>query len=287
MSIKSASPEISKTPIDVDSTATYWPTSHNLKPAYLSSLIIALLLGVASVAGILLPNDIYPSAELQQAFIANDVVNLFIGLPILLGSMWAARRGKLIGLLFWPGALFYGLYNYLVYLLAIPLTIMYPLYLGIVVLSLYTIIGLVASINGEAVKQRLNGRVPERLAGAVLAIFGILFLLLALGTMMSALINQSPISTPELALLVVDAIASPAWIIGGILLWRRQALGYVGGAGLLFQASMLFIGLIAVLILQPLLIDVPFSLTDVVVVLMMGLICFIPFALFIRGIIKL
>ena len=64
------------------------------------------------------------------------------------------------------------------------------------------------------------------------------------------------------------------------------ALGYVGGTGLLFQASMLFIGLIAVLILQPFFSDAPFLPVDVLVVFLMGLICFIPFALFVRGVIR-
>ena len=75
-------------------------------------------------------------------------------------------------------------------------------------------------------------------------------------------------------------------IIGGLLLWRREPLGYVAGAGLLFQASMLFIGLIAVLLLQPLLTAAPFPLTDTIVVFAMGLVCFVPFALFLRGVVS-
>jgi hypothetical protein len=58
----------------------------------------------------------------------------------------------------------------------------------------------------------------------------------------------------------------------------------VSGLGLLFQGSMLFIALIAFLLLQPLLNDVPFVVMDVVVIAVMGLICFIPFALFVRGV---
>jgi hypothetical protein len=74
--------------------------------------------------------------------VSNDVVNLFIGLPILLGSMWLAWRGKLIGLLFWPGALFFVLYNYLIYVFAMPLNVAFLLHLALVTLSVYTIIGL-------------------------------------------------------------------------------------------------------------------------------------------------
>ena len=75
-----------------------------------------------------------------------------------------------------------------------------------------------------------------------------------------------------------------AWVIGGVLLWRHKEFGYVTGLGLLFQASMLFIGLIIFLLLQPFLTTAPFVLADVVVIFIMGLICFIPFALFVRGV---
>jgi hypothetical protein len=257
---------------------------NSLRWAYLFSLLIALLTAIASVAGLLDSDLIYPSAAAQRSFLANDVVNLFIGLPILLVSMWLTRREKLTGLLFWPGALFYGLYNYLVYLFGVPLTVIYPMYLVIVTLSIYTIIGLVASIDGGAIEERLDGRVPQRLAGGILIGFGSLFAVRAMAIMAGALANQTSITGAELGLLVADFIFSGALVIGGILLWRRRALGYVGGTGLLFQVSMLFIGLIFVLILQPFLSDAPFAPVDVIVVFAMGLICFIPFALFVRGV---
>ena len=57
----------------------------------------------------------------------------------------------------------------------------------------------------------------------------------------------------------------------------------MAGLGLLFQASMLFIGLIIFLLLQPILTQAPLALVDIVVVFVMGLICFIPFGLFLRG----
>ncbi len=262
------------------------PVTHSLKLAYLLSLLIAVLTAAASITGILYPDDIYPTDELQQSFLANDVVNLIIGLPILLGSMWLAKRGHLIGLLFWPGALLFALYNYLTYFFGMPFDILFPLYLVIVTLSIYTLIGLVASIDGGVVKQRLTGRVPERLAGGVLFVLGVAFGLLAMSVMVSALINETSIAKPELSLSVSDFIVSWAWVIGGVLLWRRQPLGYVGGTGLLFNISMLFIGLIAVLILNPLLTGEPFVLIDVIVVFVMGLISFVPLILFIRGAMK-
>jgi hypothetical protein len=265
---------------------TSLPIRRNLTLIYLLSVIIAILMAAVSITGLLFRAIIYPTDDLLQSFVPTDVVNLLIGLPILLGSMWLARRGKLIGLLLWPGALFFVLYNYVVYVLVMPLNVAFLLHLALLVLSVYTIIGLISSIDGEAVQQRLTGTVPERVAGGILAALGLLFFLRAAGVMVSALASQAPLAETELAPNVADILIAPALILDGVLLWQRRQFGYVTGLGLLFQASMLFIGLIVFLLVQPFLTDAPFVLVDVVVVFFLGLICFIPFALFVRGVVS-
>jgi uncharacterized protein YacL len=102
----------------------------------------------------------------------------------------------------------------------------------------------------------------------------------------SALTGQAMLARPDLAVLVADLLTTPAWVAGRLLLWRRQALGYVTSAGLLFQTSMLFIGLLIFFVLQPFLTATSFPLVDFVVVFAIGLVCFIPFSLFVRAVIK-
>jgi hypothetical protein len=262
------------------------PVTGNLTLFYALSLLVALLIALASLAGLLDPQRLYPTEDLRESFLATDVLNLLIGLPILLGALGSARRGKLLGLLLWPGALFYVLYHAIVYVFALPLNLAFLLWLLLLVLSVYTLAGLVARIDGPALRGRLAGAVPERAAGGVLAGLGTLFALLALGTLVSGLAGPTPIAGAELALQVADFTLSPAWIIGGLLLWRRAPLGYVTGLGLLFQASMLFVGLIAFLLLQPLLTGAPFAPLDVVVTFILGLICFIPLGRFLRGVVS-
>jgi hypothetical protein len=262
------------------------PTTGSLAPAYVSSLVVALLLTLVSAIGLLFQSAIYPTEELAQSFVVTDLVNLVIGVPILLGSMGLARQGKLIGLLFWPGALLFAVYHSIAYVYALPLSWIFLLYVLLLVLSVYTMIGLVAGIDGEAVGKRLRSRVPERLAGGVLIGLGVFSLLRNLAVLAGAIPSQAAIPATELGVMISDSILIAAWIIGGVLLWRRQALGYVGGTGLLFQGSMLFIGLIVWMVLTPRMTGAPFVLTDLVVVLIMSLICFVPFALFLRGVTK-
>lgn len=260
------------------------PIKDNISLIYIFSFLIAILMVVVSVAGLQYRMVIYPTGELFQSFVPNDVVNLFIGLPALLTSMWLAWRGKLIGLLCWTGALFFVLYNYIAYVFVMPFSWLFPMYLCLVAFCIYTLIGLVASMDGKVIRQRLAGAVAERLAGGVLVGLGLLFFLRVIGLMVNSLSSGILPTQTELAVNIADVLITPAWIIGGILLWQHNEIGYVTGLGLLFQGSMLFIAVIVFLLLQPLMTGATFAITDVVVLLAMGTIFFIPFSLYIRGV---
>ncbi len=262
------------------------PVTQKLTPVYALSLACALLMTGVSLTGLLAQDSVYPTEELRQGFLSNDLVNLLIGLPILLGSMWFTRSSRLIGLLFWPGALFFITYNSIAYSAAVPMNILFVFHPLLVFLSAYTIFRLVKSMDAAAIQQRLKGTVKERLGGAVLMGFGVLFFFWRLSTLVQTINGHTLLPRPELAVVIADLLVTPLWAAGGLLLWRRRALGYAAGAGLLFQASMLFIGLLVYFILQPFMAGVPFPLEDFVAIFVMGLVCFIPFGLFVRGVLK-
>jgi hypothetical protein len=261
------------------------PLRGDLRPIYVLSVIIAILMAAAAIAGLFYQSATYPSEDLLETFLPTDVSILFIALPMLLGSMWFTWREKWIGLLLWPGALIFVLYTYLTYVFAMPLNAAFLLHLTLILLCVYTLIGLLASIEPERVRGRLASAVPERLSGGILAGLGLLFFLRASGVLVGALVSQTPLAETELALNSSDFLFAPTWVFSGVLLWRREALGYVTSLGLLFQASMLFIGLILIMLVQPFISDSSVSLVDVAVVFAMSLISFVPFGLFLRGVV--
>ena len=266
-----------------DTRASYLPLTSDIKTARILSLVIAGLMGILSLAGLLVPGRIYPSEELLQSFLPNDVVNLFIGLPILLGSLYLTRRGVLVGLLLLPGALLYVVYNYIAYVFGISFSFLTVGYLVLVLLSAYIIFDLLRSIDKESIKVRLAGVVPVKIAAWILLLLGILILLREIGLLVQLFTKQAALSAPEIGVLIADLVISPLWLAGGATLLRRMPLGYASGLGLLFAGSMLFVGLVVFLLLQPVLTGAPFLLVDVVVVLIMGMICFIPFGLCFRS----
>lgn len=239
-----------------------------------------------SLGGFLFSSTLYSTDELRQAFLGNDVVNLLVGLPILLVSMWLAKRGMLAGLLCWPGALLYVTYNYLVYLFGMPFSWLTIVYLALIGLSAYAMVALLRNIDQTSIKENLTGVVPVKTTGWILLLFGVMFFFRAIGILIQAVINQTMLPPSEVGLLIADLVGSILWIAGGALLLRHKPLGYVSGLGLLFAICALFVGLIVVLLLQPILTGGPFALVDVIVVIVMGMVCFIPFALFLRGVIS-
>jgi hypothetical protein len=263
------------------------PLAGSLRALYGISLLIAALTTAAALAGVLYPQQFYPTRELYDAAYANDLVTLLLGLPALLLTMWLAHRRWLIGLLLWPGALFYGFYNYTAYLFSMPFALLFPLYLAIVTLSAYTTIALVATIDGQDVKKQLQGHVRERLCGGALALMGLLFLLLATSMLVSNAGERGGLPAADLAVFVADFVVTPAWIIGGALLWLRRSAGYKAGGALLFSALLLFVGVIAIVILRSALNpDQPWATADIFTLSLMGLIAIVPFLFFARGALK-
>jgi hypothetical protein len=263
------------------------PVTGSLTMAYAGSLIIVLLALIASTAGLLYGATLYPTEEMRLINVPTDLFTVLVAQPLLLGSMWLAWRGQLLGLLCWPGVLLYMLYIYVAYAIGVPFNILFLAYVFLVALSAYTTIGLVAGIDAAAVRRRLAGAVPERLAGCILASLAILFTMMNVADVITALASPAPDHLIQRPVWIADfAVLAPAWLLGGLLLWKRRAVGYLSGAGLLLVGSMLLAGVILALAFPAFYTDSALDLTGMVFVLVMGLICFVPFGLYARGIVK-
>ncbi|MCJ7618581.1 MAG: hypothetical protein MUO43_18825, partial [Desulfobacterales bacterium] len=259
-------------------------SKNSLKLLYWSTLIISLMVAIVSVIGILYQERIYPKEALLHAFVPNDYVNLITGLPLLLMSMWLARGGRLMGLLCWPGALFYVLYVYFPYIICVPFSILFIPYLILFTLSIYTLIALIASIDGEAVNKQLSGKVHAKISGSILMGLSVLIIIRQTVLMISALVNKSFVDPQDLALWIDDfALASPAMLIGGFLLFKKRQLGFVAGAGLFLLFGVLSLGLIPFLAIQSHLKNTSTDLMAIVILIIMSAICLIPFSYFVRG----
>ena len=221
----------------------------DMRSAYVATIAVAVLMVVASTAGLLFgARGLYGSeSKFFGAFIGQDVLNLLVGLPLLVGAVLLASRGSLTGALLWPGALFYVLYDYGYYVLGAPVNALFFVYLALASVSAFTMIGLLASIDGDAVRDALAGRVPVRTTAVFLIALACLFTALWTMLFVTTLANGTPVDIVVRTVWTMDLVIQlPALFIGGVLLWRRRPLGYVAATGLLVQAGAYLLGLSAI-----------------------------------------
>ncbi len=271
------------------------PLTGGLTLAYAASLFIAALMVGVSIAAMAVGSERAYGVETDVAvgvtkatagllvpeFLGHDVFNLVVAVPLLLGAVWLARRGSLIGLLMWPGVLFYVVYTYAIYLIGAPFSGMFLAYVVLVALSAYTTIGVVARIDGKEVRQRLGGAAPARIAGGILV--GLAVLTIGQdggGAIATALAGNAPNDPVGRSVWIADlAVEIPAVLVGGVLLWRRRPLGYVTGAGLLLQFGLTPLALVANMALHAVLTSSAIDVATVVALLGFSAVCVAPLAL--------
>ncbi len=125
----------------------------HLKPYFTLAAILAVLMLVTAFAGTFFP-DIYSDFTHAQRVAESqgqDAVTLFVALPLLAVAVLWARRDDVRGPLFWVGALGYVLYVYLIYAYAGLYTILFPLYVAIVGLSIFSIIGVLNGVDAQGI----------------------------------------------------------------------------------------------------------------------------------------
>jgi len=250
--------------------------------ARILSAAVAMLMTTLSGLGLLFPDVFYPTSTLQEQYLANDAVSLLVGLP-LFGTSCLFKE-QLLGVLLLPGALVYVIYNYIAYFLERPTDWITVFGLVLVILSCVALISLLKAVKHEAVKQRLEGWVGETVSGCILVVFGLLFITLAVSTVVTDDSKENP--RGKVAVAISDIGLSLGLVGGGILILGRKPLGYSIGLGLLVAASCLFLGLLAYFLIAPLISNRPFDWTEVLTVLPMGFICFVPTGVFWRGVVK-
>lgn len=245
-----------------------------------ASLLLSVLVLAASLAGLTDCGGVYPAEELRRGFPANDLANLFVELPVLLACIWLAWSRRPVGLLCLPGALLSASYNEIIYVVAGTSSPILFVHLTAFVVATAAAIVALANTDGAAVRRALNGVVPHRAAGGVLAGMGALFFLRAV-VELARTSGLAPRMTA--AVNIADLLFCPVWVIGGIALWRRSRLGFASATALLLQAGILFAALAADVFFNPLLSGGAPRILDIAVVLSMGAVAFVPLGLFLRA----
>jgi hypothetical protein len=197
--------------------------------------IAAALLAIAGSVIALAVDRIYAGLTpvfLPQA-LAQDIANLAIASPAILILAVLALRGSPRAYLLWLGVLTFTVYNYVIYTFSIPFGPLFLLWVAVLGMCLYALIGGVAAADHRAVAAFLVYPNVVVVVAWFLIVTAILFGLLWLSEDVPALLaGKTPQTLADMALptnpvRILDlGFFLPAVIAAGLMLLKRKPLAY-------------------------------------------------------------
>src|SRR6266699_2450702 len=221
------------------------------KTALWLSVLVAFLVLIASSAGLFL-KSLYARETMSwtvQAY-GQDIANIVAAAALFI-AVYFVSKGSVKAFLVWIGVLIALIYPYIIYAFDIHFNSLFLVYVAIVGLSFYTLVGSLMHLHLDNLQPSFAATTKARPVSVFLLLVAVLFALLWLSedipalltgkipqTVMESGLLTSPVHVLDLGLLL------PAMIITSILLWRRKLLGYLLAIPLLVFSVLTGIGIL-------------------------------------------
>lgn len=232
---------------------------NGLAAARAVSVLLTAVMAISALVG-LTAGGVYRDADGLVALLRGyDLVALVVAAP-LLGAALLARTARSV--LVWSGLLVYAGYNYAYYLFGTQLNALFALHAAAVGLAVVGLILLMTNLDVGDIAARYRRRAPARSVAGVLLVLGISLAGLWLFTIARALLSGSALDEPSRLVVPEEfthlgaaldlAFLVPAYVLAGVLLWRRVAWGYAIAAALLVAGVLHQVAYMVALVFQAL-----------------------------------
>lgn len=164
----------------------------------------------------------HDSVLMASQAIAQDYVTLFLGIPLLLFSLYLSRKGLLKGRLLLKGTLGYFLYTYVSYSFPSMYNSFFLIYVLLMSASFFAFTLAMMSFDIPTLPQYFNHKLPVTFIGSFLLFVSFVFAFMWLGKIVPSLMKEiPPVGLEHYTTLVIQAMdlgfVIPATIIAGIL----------------------------------------------------------------------
>lgn len=215
------------------------------------SYIVASLAAVASLGGIFWDGLYRDSEMIQAVWLVNDLITLFVAVPLLLGSVYFALQGSLRASFIWVGVLWYLIYNYAFYMYGAVFNAFYLLYILTFSITVYALVCTIYKVKDRICDPLIVENIPAKVISRFLlgfaAALGIPWAVLSLSFVFSGEIppfEMTIVFTTDLTLLV------SVLVFAGILLRKNSPWGVVVAAmimlkGVLYPVVLITGGILA------------------------------------------
>ncbi len=208
-----------------------------LRWAFAMSWAIALLMIVASSAGLLAHGLYKEGAWAREALRGGDLVTLTLVAPLLILSLVLVHRGSRRGEAAWIGLLAYALYDYAYYAFGSAFNDAFILHIALLSLSVFALACALPNLDRIAIASQLRTEGAARWVGGFLVIVGVLqgllwIVVLVRNAITGAVIEDIPVAGQHLVFALDLALLVPSLVVAGVLLLRRTPMGFVLGTAM-------------------------------------------------------
>ncbi|WP_407312704.1 hypothetical protein [Desulfosporosinus sp. SB140] len=197
----------------------------------------------------------YDSVPMVAQGIAQDIVTLFLGIPLLIISLFWARKGFLKGRLLLTGTLGYFLYTYISYTFLWMFNPLFLIYVLLMSASFFAFTLSMISFDIEQMKASFHEKLPIKFIGGFQIFFSTALGLMWLGRIVPSIINGSiPLGLEHYTTLVIQGMdlgfIVPIAFISGILILKRNNFGYLLSSVIIIKGFTMGAALTAMIIAQ-------------------------------------
>ena len=164
--------------------------------------------------------------------IPQDIVTLVLGIPILIISLFIARKGLIKGRLLLAGTLGYFLITYMIYTFIAMYNRLFLVYVALMSASFFAFILTLLAFDVEKMSSNFSNKLPVRFAGGYLMFSTVMIGYLWLARVIPTLIDGSvPLEVEHGTTLTVQAFDLafflPGVFLSGLLLIKKKHFGYM------------------------------------------------------------
>lgn len=199
----------------------------------------------------------HDSSFVAALFKGTDAVTLFVGIPLLLVGYLSYRRGSPRGSIFLIGIFLYFLYIGVTYTFSVIFNSLFLIYTALFSASLFAMIIALTTFDTQYLASKVASNMPHRGIAIFMFVAGLGTLFLWLSELIGPLMTgQAPENLGPYTTMFThgfdSAVITPACVITGIYLLKRQPLGYLLAAPLLILCTLIGVVVIGQTISQAL-----------------------------------
>jgi len=189
--------------------------------------------------------------------IAQDIVTLLLGIPLLAVSLYLSLKGSLRGRLLLAGTLGYFLYTYVSYTFLWMYNSLFLIYVIIMSASFFAFTLTMMGFDIEKLGALFSKKLPVKFIGGFEIFFSVAIGMMWLGRIAPTITEGAiPFGLDHYTTLVIQGMdlgfILPAAIIAGILLIKRKPFGYLLSSVIIIKSITLATALTAMVIGQTL-----------------------------------